>query len=135
MTTNRSRAPITRGLIIAGALLGAALALRVLTPAHVDPETARRILGVLMGVVVIVYANEVPKLLPPLRRLKGDPAADQAMRRFTGWSLVLGGAGYAAAWASAPMAYANPLAGTLLGAALLLGVLRIGQRTSTPSRS
>ena len=44
--------------------------------------------------VVVVCANAIPKSLTSLARLRGSPAAEQAARRFAGWSLVLGGLGY-----------------------------------------
>lgn len=137
MTDDRaraSRAAILRGLLVAGALLGAAAALGRLGPAQLGPGTARRLLGVLLGAVVIGYANAVPKALPSLLRMRCDPAADQALRRFTGWSLVLGGVGYALAWAVAPLAHANLLAAALLGTAVLAVVLRLARVGSAPRR-
>jgi len=91
MTTNSSRsshASIVRGLIIAALLLAVSLLLAALSPDHLSPELARRLLGVLMGAVVVVYANAVPKALTPLILTRCDPGAEQAMRRFTGWSLT-----------------------------------------------
>ena len=122
-----SHAAIARGLIVAAMLLAGALLLQRLSPAYLDPDTARRMLGVLMGVVVVVYANAVPKALSPLLQMRCAPAAEQAMRRFTGWSLVLGGTGYAVAWAVAPLAYAWPLAVGLLGTAVLLVIIRFSR--------
>ncbi len=129
MTTSRiqpSRAAISRGLMIAGGLLGISLVLKLLSPDHLSPEFVRRALGALLGIVVIVYANVVPKALSPLIQSRCDPIEEQAMRRFTGWSLVLGGVAYAAAWVIAPLESANMISGSLLGAALLLVVARIG---------
>lgn len=138
MTTDQSHpAPysISRALILAALLLGVAAALRLLSPHPVSPETARRSMGVLLGVVVIVYANAVPKALSPLTRMRGDPAAEQNLRRFTGWSLVSGGVGYALAWLFAPLNLANALAGCLLGAALLLVVIRVVGHLAGGSRA
>jgi hypothetical protein len=125
--TNRSQAPnlsIVRGLLIAGVLLAVAATLRLLSPDHLSPDFARRMMGVLLGIVVVVYANEVPKALSPLIQMRCDPAEEQAIRRFTGWSLVLGGVAYAAAWMVAPLGTANLAAGILLGAALVIVVVR-----------
>ena len=135
--TGESTAPnasIGRGLIIAGALLGAAAVLRVLSPDHLSPELARRMMGVLMGVVAVVYANAVPKALSPLLQLR-DPAKEQAMRRFTGWCLVLGGTAYAVAWLIAPLESANVIAATLLGVSLLLVVMRFVWATTRGARA
>lgn len=138
MTTNRSQAlrvSIPHGLILAGLLLAVSVALKLLSPDHLSPELARRLLGVLMGTVVVVYANAVPKALSPLIRMRCDPVAEQAMRRFAGWSLALGGAAYAVAWVIAPLKDANVLAATLLGAALLLVVARLAWGMARGSRA
>jgi len=127
---NASRAALSRGLIIAGVILSVAAALRLLSPAHISPEIAHRMLGALLGAVVVVYANAVPKALTPLMQMRCEPAAEQAMRRFTGWSLVLGGASYSLAWLIAPLAYANLLAASLLGTALLLVGFRVARARS-----
>lgn len=114
---------IGHALLVAGALTSAALVLKVLSPEILSEEFARRTMGVLMGLVVVVYANAVPKALIPLARLRRNPVTEQALRRFTGWTLVLGGLAYMLIWAAAPLAYANALAASALGAAVLLVVL------------
>jgi hypothetical protein len=119
-----SNAPVVRALLIAGALVGAAVTLRVLTPSHLSPDLARRMMGVLLGVIVMVYANAVPKALSPLMQIRCEVAEEQAIRRFTGWSLVLGGMAFALAWLVAPIERANLIAGTALGVALFLALVR-----------
>jgi hypothetical protein len=81
-------------------------------------------MGVLLGAIVVVYANAVPKALTPLIQVRCELAEEQAMRRFTGWSLVLGGVAYALAWLSAPLESANMIAATCLGLAVLLVIGR-----------
>ena len=128
MTTNESqssRASVVRGLIIAALLLGISVTLKMLSPEYLSPELARRLLGALLGLVVIVYANAVPKALSPLIRMRCDPAAEQAIRRFTGWTLALGGVAYAVAWMIAPLQYANALAGGLLAFAVMVVITRL----------
>lgn len=119
---------IPRALLIAGLLLGAALALRLLSPEYLSAEFSARLLGALLGGVVVLYANAVPKLLGPLMQVGGDAAAEQALRRFTGWSLALGGCGYVVAWLVAPLDHAALIATGLLGAATLAVVFRIAWR-------
>ena len=123
-SSRTSRSAISRALLIAGLMLTAAVVLRLLAPDQISPELARRLLGVLLGLVVAGYANLVPKALAALTRMRCDPAADQAVRRFTGWSLALGGVAYAVTWAVAPLALAAVIAGGFLGGALLLVILR-----------
>jgi hypothetical protein len=119
-----SRDGIQRGLINASFIILIAVALKLLSPDHISPDLATRLLGVLLGAVVTIYANDAPKALTPLLRMRCDPVAEQAMRRFTGWSLALGGIGYAAAWIFAPIDSASTIAICLLGASMLLVVAR-----------
>jgi hypothetical protein len=126
--TMRSKATvfsIPRALLIAGALLGVSLALRLLSPTYLSAELSTRLLGVLMGCVVVLYANAVPKVLRPLFWVRGDPAAEQALHRFTGWCLVLGGLAFAFTWILAPLPRAGLLSAGLLGAATLAVIVRI----------
>jgi hypothetical protein len=137
MTTNdshASRAATVRALIVAGALIGVAIALRLLSPAYLSPEFATRTMGVLLGGLVVAYSNRAPKALGPLLQRR-DPAEEQAMRRFAGWSLVLGGAAYAVAWIAAPLAHANLISASLLATALLLVVVRHAWGRSRSTRA
>lgn len=124
MTRTSTLSPVLRALIGAALILAASAALNLASPDHISPELAQRLLGALLGMVVAVYANAVPKALTPLARLKCEPAAEQALRRFTGLALVLGGIGYAAAWLLAPIGSARPLAMVLLAGALSIVVAR-----------
>lgn len=119
-----SRTSISRALIVAGLFLGVSLALTFLSPGHLSPEAASRSLGVLMGALVVVYSNAVPKALSPLVRIRCDPAAEQAIRRFTGWTLTMGGMAYMAVWLMAPYDIAAMLAASLLATALLVAIVR-----------
>lgn len=138
MTTHPSeftQISILRSLMIAGLLLGVSAALAFLSPEFISPGLAQRLLGALMGAVVVVYANAAPKALLPLDQLRCAPAAEQAKRRFTGWTLTLGGAAYALAWMIAPLEHANLISASLLGAALLLVVARLVWGVPSGSRA
>ncbi len=112
-------------LIFAGLLLGVALALYALAPRYLSHELAQRVFGVLMGIVVVLYSNGAPKAVP--RRLEGrcGSAEYQDLRRFGGWTLVLGGVGYALAWVVAPIAMANWVSAAMLATALVLVLGRL----------
>ncbi len=128
MTTTSSqsqRTPIVRALIISGLLLGISATLMALSPEHVSAELARRLMGVMLGAIVVIYANAVPKALSPLIQRRCSPADDQAIRRFTGWSLVLGGVAYSLAWMVAPIEHANAIAGGLLCFWVMVIIARI----------
>jgi dienelactone hydrolase len=127
MTTNHtpaSRGPTFRALLVAGLYAGGMLALVLLSPEFLSKELATRAIGVLSGAFIVYYANAVPKALTPLARMR-DPAAEQAARRFIGWTIVLGGVGYALAWVIAPMEHASLVSMTLLGTSLLLVIARV----------
>ncbi|SFC55814.1 hypothetical protein [Massilia yuzhufengensis] len=125
-----SLTPICRALLGAAFILGAAALLAWAAPAWLDPEWARRLGGALLGAVVVVYANAIPKALVERARMRcTSPGADQAARRFAGWALVLGGLAYMLAWLVAPLDKAGMIGGLALGAAVTwaaLGCMRIG---------
>ncbi len=116
--------PLGRSLLAAAAILAISATLSWLAPAHISSELSQRLLGALLGAVVVVYANAIPKLLVARAKLRCSPAQDQAARRFAGWSMVLGGVGYMLAWLVAPLAIAGLLGGAWLAIALLVAVLR-----------
>jgi rhodanese-related sulfurtransferase len=112
MTTNQSthfRAGIAQGLVLAGVLLGTTLVLKLLSPGHISPELSQRLLGLVLGVPVVFYANAAPKALKPLTRMRCDAGAEQAFRRFSGWTLLVGGIAYMVTYAVAPLDQAADL--------------------------
>jgi hypothetical protein len=116
--------PLGRSIVVAALIIGITAALAWLAPAHVSPELAKRALGALLGAVVAGYANAIPKVFPARALQRCPPAADQAARRFAGWAMMLGGLGYMLTWLVAPLDVASLIGGGVLGAALLLAVLR-----------
>ena len=84
-----------------------------------------RTLATLLLLTAALTANAAPKTLSPLTRMRCDPAAEQSIRRFSSWTLVLGVVAYMLAWAIAPIAYAGTLATSLLGGATLLVLARL----------
>jgi hypothetical protein len=112
--------PIRRASLIAAAYLLTAVVLNELRQRQVvSAETVQRLMGMLMGSVTIVSANAIPKRLVPLSSLSCAPAREQALRRFGGRVLVLGGLGYTFAFALAPIAIASTLAICLLAPAVV----------------
>jgi hypothetical protein len=115
---------ILRALIIGALFLGAAAALRWLAPEHLSEEMARRISGVLGGAVAFYFANAAPKALTSLAAMRCDPAREQALRRFVGWSIAVGSLAYSVTWLVAPIDIAAPIAITMLAASLALAMGR-----------
>jgi hypothetical protein len=113
--------PIYRSLLIAAIYLLTAVILNELQQHQlVSAEMSQRMMGLLMGSVVLVSANAIPKKLVPLARLSCDPAREQTLRRIAGWALTLGGLGYTLAYALAPIAVASTLAICMLAPAALV---------------
>ena len=124
------RNPLGRALAGAAFIIGASALLRWAAPEYLSAEMARRLTGVLLGFVVVLYANAIPKSLVALARLRCSPAREQAARRFAGWSLVLGGLGYILAMLVAPLASMHLVGGATLAASLgaaILRCLRVGK--------
>jgi hypothetical protein len=69
----------------------------------------KRALGVLIGVMVVVIGNLLPKLRP-LSTRGADPSRATAAERFTGWLLVLAGTAYVALFVFLPLERARPIA-------------------------
>jgi hypothetical protein len=120
-----SRKSIAHALIIAGVSLQATIVLKVLTPDPLSPEFSKRLLGVLMGAFIVFYASASAKTLRPLAEMRCDPRAEQATRRFVGWSVTLGGLAYAMTWMIAPLGSARGLAMSFLGASVLVVLIRL----------
>jgi hypothetical protein len=120
-----ARRTIGQGLVVAGLFLQTAIVLRDVVPEHLSREASQRLLGVLMGSVLLVYANRAPKTLSPLAGMRCNPVVEQELRRFVAWSLTLGSVGYIAASLLAPFESAAMLATSILGASMLLVIVRI----------
>lgn len=74
----------------------------------------QRLLGVILGAVVVALSNAIPK--------KATSAQAFATRRVIGWALVLGGLGFALAWLTLPIAIAGDAAMIVLLLGLLVGI-------------
>lgn len=96
---------IVRALTLSGVLLAGSVALTVARRMGVlDGDTTLRGIMVLMGLVLLVYANDIPKTV-----LK-KTARGQALQRTSARALVLGYLAWVAAWVCAPIDMANTLA-------------------------
>jgi hypothetical protein len=127
--------PLGRALFAATIVIAASAALNWAAPAYLSPAWALRLNGALLGCVVVFYANVIPKSLTSLVRLRCSPAAEQAARRFAGWSLVLGGLGYILAMLLAPLSSMYLIGGAVLAVALAAAVLRCFAIGSAATRS
>jgi hypothetical protein len=117
--------PIVRSLLGAALILAISAVLAWVTPDYLGREMQHRLTGVLIGAIVVVYANAIPKAV--IARTRCQPAVMQAARRFTGWALVLGGLGYIAAALLAPVQQIGMIGGLALGTSVTVAALRLRQ--------
>jgi hypothetical protein len=126
MSSTKSPArTILSALVIAAVYLGLTQAIVAATPEYLTPEIAKRLRGVMAGLLVFGYANVASKTLTPLSRMRWDPVAEQALRRFAAWALSLGALAYAAAWVIVPIEYASTVATVSLASALVIVAVRL----------
>ncbi len=96
---------VVSALVIAGAIIAGSAALAGAEAAGwLSGEFAERAIGVIIALVVVGYANVMPKRLVPAD--DANPARTQSRRRVAGWALALAGIGSAIAWIFAPFDYA-----------------------------
>lgn len=117
----RAADSIRAGVVAGGLILAVSLGVRLAQAVGAldDVEIARRLSMVILGVFLMFTGNAIPKTLTPLSAMSCDAAKVQAAQRFTGWALVLAGAGFAAAWAVLPLSLATPVSITLFVVAAL----------------
>ena len=125
-----------RGALVSAAMLLAFAASLVLAVRLdlITSETQHRAMGVVFGLMVALSANAVPKTFKSLANERCEPAQAQALRRFTGWALVLAGLGHALAWIVLPIEHANLAAMSIVAGALLVVAIRAvaGRRGAAP---
>jgi hypothetical protein len=118
---SRANKKLAQAMAFAGFIIAVSLAVVLLSHAGwasaYVAELSKRSMGVLMGAMVVFFANAVPKQTGSARR--------QSALRVCGWSLVLGGLGFSAAWLFVPFAYADIVAMALLASSLLYAIVRI----------
>lgn len=91
-----------------------------------DPELARRIVAMALGLMLVVIGNALPKLVRPLSAHAHDPARVMAAERYAGRTFVAAGLVFAALWAFAPAAHVMRLSALVgLSAFGLVAVSRL----------
>lgn len=86
----------------------------------ITPETAKRAVQVLIGLMLAGYANLMPKDVGRWRATPIAMARAQSALRVGGWSLTLAGLTYSGLWAFAPMNVADSVSMVVVAAALLI---------------
>jgi 4-hydroxybenzoate polyprenyltransferase len=118
--------PILSGIIFGLLLVVVALSLKSAAAHHiVSGDVPLRAIEMLMGLMIAFYGNAIPKTLQRLREGKVESGRVQSLRRTVGWLLTVGGLGFAAVWAVAPLSEAAGWSVAVIGAAIGLIVVCI----------
>ena len=127
---------IAAGAIFAGLILAFTLGSRLAAAlgAPADTDFAHRATMVILGGFFVATGNAMPKTLTPLSAKGCAPAKNQAIQRFVGWTWVLGGLAFAAAWLALPLAQAEPVSMLVLIAAMLTTIGRVFVWRGAPQR-
>ncbi len=125
---------IRTALLLAGALIVFSLAVIFADKAgYIGDETSQRAILAAIGLIAVYFANLAPKTLEPLSA-NCEPSRIQALQRFCGRTLVLGGFGFSLAWLVVPIDYAAITSMAILGTAVLLVVARYAWTLKTCER-
>lgn len=108
-------------IALAALMLAAAAGLRYAESVGLlGPDSARRTLQVLIGLMLAGYANLMPKQIGKAGASPLALARTQSALRVGGWSLTLAGLVYAGLWALAPLPVADTLSMIVVAAATAL---------------
>jgi len=95
----KSTGELLFGIALAGVIIMLSATLALLRAEEIISESAGdTLIGFVIGAVLIIIGNRMPKILPELGSIRCDPAAEQSLRRFSGWVFVFIGLGYIGAW-------------------------------------
>lgn len=137
--STRAKKTVRGALILSGMQVVGALALTFANKlGWIDSETVNRGVMVLIGLMLITIGNSLPKQQdgPPSQTVR-DIAVRQAITRFGGWALLLGGSIWVGLWTLAPRKLAElgsvAAVGTAVLAMIVYAIWRV--RTHRPSAS
>ncbi len=109
---------IRRALTGASLFIAATFGVILSETLHViDDTTGERVMGVVLGAVLVVVGNYLPKALEPQWC---EPSKVQSLQRFAGWTFVLAGLTYALVWLIVPVDRADVIATPIVAAAAVL---------------
>ena len=134
----RAHASIRGAVVFASLMFVAALGSRLATELGLGSEAvlselSKRVTMALTGMFFVLTGNAVPKTLTPLSAGQcADPARAQAFQRFMGWTWVLTGLSFAAAWLTLPLDIAKPVSITCMVAGMAIVVTGIVRLVRSP---
>ena len=89
-----------------------------------DPDSGRRASMIVLGAYLVVTGNAIPRMLPPTSS-PDDGARLQAFQRLAGWTWVLCGLGYTAAWLALPIGVAELVSMGFVVAAIIVTIVQL----------
>jgi hypothetical protein len=112
---------IRHAVAFGGLIMVCSLAVKLATAlgAVADPDLARRMSNVTVGLLLAYLGNGLPKMLTPLSVLQCDGTRVQAFQRFAGRTWVLTGIAFATVWLLLPLDLARPLSLVLLACGMV----------------
>lgn len=119
-------APEIRVALVLAALMLAAAGVARLAPRFGWSDTAsfqQRALMILLAAFLVLTGNTIPKRLTSLACVRMNAARTQSFFRFAGWTWVLAGLAFGAAWLALPLSTARVT--TLLVVPLAFAALAI----------
>ena len=125
--TIRSVGAVPRAVVVAAVMVVIPLGVSL---AHAyglvsDREGGFHATMIIIGLYLAAIGNSLPRSLPPTSSMPGNAARVQAFQRFAGWTWVLAGLGFAAAWLVLPKDSAVPVSVAVVLGALVLIVLQL----------
>jgi len=118
---------ISFALAVAGFLLAAAAGLRYAESLDlISAETARRTVQVIVGLILAVYGNYLPKESTRAGATVCVALRSQSALRVGGWSMTLAGLAQAGLWAFAPLSLANVASMIAVASATLITIVYSG---------
>lgn len=127
---------IKGALITAGLLLALAFAANYAeNTGFFGPDTSDRVMGVAIGLVLVAFANFMPKNLGPLSESRCATGKGQNLRRFAAWTFVIAGLGHALIWLtfSIPQAHIWAKVVVAAGMVLVVGAVLVAARRGDPA--
>lgn len=112
---------IQRALMGAALLLAVSFGVKYLAAnGTIDAETSKRATQAIIGLVLVVSGNSIPKKLESSCGKECVSTRTQSLQRFAGWTFVIAGLGYSAIWLTTPLPIASTLSISIVATALVL---------------
>ncbi|MCF6293807.1 MAG: hypothetical protein L3J04_10475, partial [Robiginitomaculum sp.] len=113
------------GISAAGLILALALVLSIAQQYQaLDAEMGERINSAILGAIVMIMGNFLPKAINPIGENNCEISATQKLQRFAGWTFVISGFVFSLIWIFAPIDMAAKLAMYALGLGVALIIAR-----------